>query len=435
MLSVIIATYNRLEKLERCISTFQRTHSGQIDYEIIVVLDGGPHVKETKAIADKYGAKFVHLAQNSGCGYANNAGIKASSSASDCVIVVNDDIWFEEASCLKLYSFLRADAHVGIVGARLLYPDGSVQHAGLDSRILHIGRNLPREHILACEDRAAIAVTSALMGLSCQLIHEVGGFDPRYRMGYEDIDICFRARTLGWFTHYLGSAFAFHDEGGTRGRSDELSLNKVWSDWNYSGHRTFFDTWSSSVHAFCYDSITFVVASDGQKNLNDSLLGISKQISTRDDVVVVGSDFNSKTEKLVDGFGRRFRYYCHPVPGASWPACLDFGLKQATGCYVTFLQEGDVYAEAAIDVIKKEIGKHPNIPLLFKVKRAGSFSWDSAAVSPGCAVPQMILVPNCPDFFGVWGLPESVDPALTFFQHTVSKWPEHALRLCPVCVA
>lgn len=435
MLSVIVATYNRLEKLERCISTFQSTHRGRIDYEVIVALDGGPYVKETKTIADKYGAKFVCLERNSGCGYANNAGIKASSEASDCVVVANDDIWFEEATCAKLHSFLKANDRIGIVGARLLYPDGSVQHAGLDSRILHIGRDLPREHELVREDRAAVAVTSALMGISRAALREIGGFDPRYHMGYEDIDICFRARDKGLFTHYLGSACAFHDEGGTRGRSDELSRNKAWSDWNCEGHDVFFDTWSSSAHVFCHDSITFVVAATGQATLNASLVSLSKQISSRDDVVIVDSGSNSETENLVSSFGRRFRYYRHPIAGSSWPFCLEFGRRLATGCYITFLQAGDTYEASAISLLKQKINKHPSSPMMFCVRRLGAASWNASGVSSGIALPQMVVVPNCPDFFGAWGAPATSDPTLTFVQNTVSKWPERALVLHPEYVA
>lgn len=414
MLSVVIATYNRLEKLERCIRTFCETHRGKLDYEVIVSLDGGPHVEETKAIAEKYSAKFVHLTTNSGCGHANNAGILAASAQSDCVAVVNDDVWFEEAACAKLCEILRGNQNIGIVSARLLYPDGTVQHAGLDARILHIGRGLPGDHPLAQESRDAVSVTSALMVFSRRLLDAARGFDVRYRMGYEDIDICFRARELGWLTHYCGSAWAFHDEGGTRGKSESLLNNKAWCTWDAEGRNIFFNTWSSSGESFCYDSVTFVVVSTGQPVLQVSLTALQKQMSSRDDVVVVDSSQSSEVPKIVEGFGSRFRYFACPY--GSPAEKLNLGLKHATGCSITFCVEGDVYAESSVQLIKNAIREHPLTPMLFKARRM---------LETGGVIPQMLLIPNCPDFIPAWNqtLDFDSEASAAFARDVASSWP------------
>lgn len=414
MISIVVATYDQVQKLDRCIRTLRETHRGDADYEVIVVLDGGPFVAETRAVAEKYGAKFVHLPENSGCGYANNAGIKAASPESSCVIVVNDDVWFEEAACFQIARFLEDNPRVGIVGARLLYPDGTVQHAGLDARILHIGRNLPRDHALVVDARIVVAVTSALMGISKRLLDEIVGFDPRYRMGYEDIDICFRARECLWLIHYIGSTWAFHDEGGTRGKSEELGANVVWSGWNGLGHKVFFDTWSSSQEVFCYDSVTFVVAATGKKLLADALQSIARQLSGRDEVVVVDSGENRETRALVDGLGQSFRYYAQPT--GSLAEQLNFGLKRASGCSIACLLEGDMYDDGALALIKQEIRRNPLKPMLFRVRRTAGLDR---------IVPQMILIPNCPDFTPAWNPAVDFDSeaAALFVSEVSAKYP------------
>lgn len=426
MISVVVATYNRLEKLDRCIRTFCEAHRGKLEYEIIVALDGGPDVEAMKAIAAKHSAKFVHLENNSGCGHANNAGIRAASNQSECVVVVNDDVWFEEAVCLKLCSILLENPHIGIVGARLLYPDGVVQHAGLDARILHIARGLPGASPLARENRDAVSVTSALMCISKKLLDIIHGFDERYRMGYEDIDICFKARELGWITHYCGDAWAFHDEGGTRGQADKLVDNKEWSEWNSSGHNIFFNTWSSSSEAFCYDSVTFVIETTGKSSLTDSLACISKQMSNRDEVVVVDSESNPETRRLVENFGFRFRYFEHPVESPA--SKFNFGLKHATGCSISFVREGDLYDADALKTLRLEIRRHPLKPMLFRVRRVSA---------PENVEPQMILIPNCPDFIPTWHHELCFDSEATavFVRELVARWPGNSLIKQDIVIA
>lgn len=419
-MSIIVPTYHGGEKLDRCLRTFCETHAGKIPYEIFTVLDAGPDVKGTAAIAEKYGATFIHLEKNSGCGYANNAGLRAASPSADCAIVMNDDIWFEEPTCLSIYKKLRSSPRMGVVGARLLYPDGTVQHAGFDARIVHVGRGLPGDHPLVLEDRPTIAVTSALMGISRKLLNVIKGFDERYRMGYEDVDLCFKARELGWDVHYCGPAWAYHDEGGTRGRVDKLMKNELWWGWNSSGHRIFFNTWSSSGEKFCHDSFTYVIQTAQLAGLEITLGNVAQQMSDRDEVLVVGPEDND-IKSLVDSFGWKFR---HLSCAAQTPeGRFVLGMNRAIGSYLVFLNAGEAYTEAAVAKMKKEVQRTPLVPILFRTSSTegkspqdlGNLDW---------VTPAAILLPNCPDLFGAWE-----GSTADFVAGTLAKWPPNSMQL------
>lgn len=424
--SIIVPTYDGGDKLERCLRTFCQTHFGKIAYEIITVLDAGPDTKGTAEIAKRYGAKFVNLEKNSGCCYSNNAGLHAASKSSDCVIVMNDDIWFEEATCVALYNKLAANPKVGIVGARLLYPDNTVQHAGFDARIVHVGRGFSRNHPSVCEDRPTVAVTSALMGISRRLLDVVHGFDARYRMGYEDVDLCFKARELGWSVHYCGSAWAYHDEGGTRGRVDKLVQNPLWWGWNSSGHNVFFDTWSSSKDQFCHDSFTYLIQTSGEDDLKATLDSVARQMSLRDEVIVIGpASYDS--ELLVQRYGYKFGYLT--CPDLTSESRFNLGMRQAVNSYLLFLNAGSSYLDGAVKSMKKEVRAAPLRPILFRTSCVDISPTEVVAFSADVAAP-MILMPNCPDLLGSWeSLPTGENSALAFVNSTLAKWPADSVAV------
>jgi hypothetical protein len=413
-----VPTYDGGAKLERCLKTFCETHLGKLAYEIITVFDAGPDAHGAEEIAKRYGAQFVNLEKNSGCCYANNAGLRAASKSSDCVIVMNDDIWFEEATCADLHNKLIANPKVGIVGVRLLYPDNTVQHAGFDARIVHVGRGLPRNHPLVCGDRPTVAVTSALMGISRGLLDVVHGFDERYRMGYEDVDLCFKARELGWSVQYCGSLWAYHDEGGTRGRVDKLIQNPLWWGWNSTGHNTFFDSWSSSKDMFCHDSFSYLIQASADDDLKLTLDSVSKQMALRDEVIVVGPvsyDF----ELLVKRYGFKFHYLvCHEdAPDSRF----NLGMHQASNSYLLFLNAGATYVDGAVNRMKQGVRSSPLRPILFRTACADGGG--VASVSSADVSAEMILVPNCPDLLGIWEhKPIVSSSALSFLSSTLAKW-------------
>ena len=119
---------------------------------------------------------------------------------------------------------MESDSEIGIVGAFLLYPDLTVQHAGFDlygSSYLplspaHIYLRYPANHPGVGVSREMDVVTGACLLITRELFNQVGGFDIGYMNSFEDVDLCLKARAIGKKVWFEASAVLFHDESVTR---------------------------------------------------------------------------------------------------------------------------------------------------------------------------------------------------------------------------
>jgi GT2 family glycosyltransferase len=162
----------------------------------------------------------------------NNAAVRAADAAGSYThyCFMNNDIVLETQDWLDrlVAHFSWPDA--GIVAARLHYPDGGIQHAGV---VLGLGG--PAGHAFQfCRERARVdrppdylgslnatrdfsAVTAALMLVSKPLFQMLNGFDESLAVGFNDTDFCLRAAARGWKSCYAGAVKAMHIEGASRG--------------------------------------------------------------------------------------------------------------------------------------------------------------------------------------------------------------------------
>ena len=138
-----------------------------------------------------------------------------------------------------------ADSHpqAGAVGARLLYPDGTVQHAGVvfgeDRNPHHIYAGFPGDHPAVMRSRRFQAVTAACMLVRRGTFESLGGFDPAFRNGHEDVDLCLRLGDCGQEVHYCAQSLVLHLESVSRGRrTAEAAANG----------RLYRDRWAAHIH-------------------------------------------------------------------------------------------------------------------------------------------------------------------------------------------
>lgn len=241
----VVPTYFGGERLDRCLRTLRECHKGWMNFEIVVSFDGGPNPESARQVASRNKARFVMSKRNEGFSRAVNRGIRAADPEADHVILVNDDVWFSMPAGKILALALERYPDSGIVGGLLLYPDGRIQHAGmegvLESRLR--GKEVCLE---AFEEREVRGVSGAFMGLSRRFLEQCGGFDERYTMAWEDLDLCLTARVLGWKVRYCGGAWAFHEEGGTRGgKPEEKEKHFAWAAWERLGRVRFEKKWGT----------------------------------------------------------------------------------------------------------------------------------------------------------------------------------------------
>jgi len=150
----------------------------------------------------------------------NNLG--ASAAKGEVLLFLNDDVEPLTGDWLDRMAAQAQRSEVGVVGAKLLYPSGAIQHAGIVIGIMdgaaHAGRYRKRVAHWGWLDltRNVSAVTGACLAVRRQVFEELGGFDARFAVNYNDVDFCLRAREAGYQVIYEAGAVLRHYEARTR---------------------------------------------------------------------------------------------------------------------------------------------------------------------------------------------------------------------------
>ncbi|MDA3802315.1 MAG: glycosyltransferase family 2 protein [Patescibacteria group bacterium] len=124
-LSIIIVNYNNLGKLANCLDSFSKSNLSDLQHEIIVVDNNSED--DLRLLSRVIDFKIINSEKNLGMGGGNNLGIKESKA--DIVLVLNPDTIVNGPAIKELYNYLKENKEVGLVGPKLLYPDGSLQYS------------------------------------------------------------------------------------------------------------------------------------------------------------------------------------------------------------------------------------------------------------------------------------------------------------------
>ncbi|HVU71347.1 MAG TPA: glycosyltransferase, partial [Mycobacteriales bacterium] len=216
--SIVIPVHNALELTQRCLG-FIANDPALTPFEVIVVDDASTD-GTAEWLATVKGVKVITNESNLGYTQAANVGIAASQG--EYVVLLNNDTsplpgWLDE-----LVALADGDERIGIVGARLLNPDGTLQEAGLtvgrDGAFHRYGSGGDPQLSTYQHVRDVDAVSGAAMLVRRTLLDVTDGFDERYAPAfYEDIDLCFAARANGYRVVYQPKAVVPHVGAATYG--------------------------------------------------------------------------------------------------------------------------------------------------------------------------------------------------------------------------
>jgi hypothetical protein len=204
--------------LQRCLQALQRSDAAQA--EVVVVAHECGAGGKLGQIAAAHGARTVPYSGQFHFGVMNALGVQHSSRPT--IVFLNDDV--EPIAPGWLGALLRPlrRQEVGIAGGLLLYPDGTVQHAGISvggrPYPSHAGRgqtSSPWWPWLRLT-REVAAVTGACLAIRRTVWDELDGFDRRFPINYNDVDLCLRARRAGYSVILESSALLYHREAQTR---------------------------------------------------------------------------------------------------------------------------------------------------------------------------------------------------------------------------
>ncbi|HEY2766939.1 MAG TPA: glycosyltransferase [Solirubrobacteraceae bacterium] len=235
---IVVPSYRDAERVATLAASIRRTvPAGMVRIIVADDASGPEHVAALRAIE---GIEVVAGEENRGFAANVNRGLRASDPGRD-VVVLNSDTearpgWL---ACLQ-YAAVRGD-DVGVVGARLLYPDGRIQFGGTVRNLGapewfdHRYRFKPEDWGPAGISGAVLAVTGACMYITRAALECVGVMDERYPMAYEDVDWCLRAWCAGYRVMYFPVATLYHHESVTRGTEvgerERASQRLFWEEW------------------------------------------------------------------------------------------------------------------------------------------------------------------------------------------------------------
>lgn len=226
-LSLVIPTRNQLPLLRQCLESVAK--SSYPDYEIVVINNGSDD-PQTLAYLDTLRGRANHkVIDDAGpFNYArlNNDAVRQTSG--EILVFLNNDIEAIGTDWLDELVSHAVQPDIGPVGARLWFPNETLQHGGVVLGIFNIashahyglGRGDPGYFGRAVLAQNMQAVTGACLAIRRRLFDDLGGFDERLEVSLNDVDLCLRAGKMGFRTVWTPYAELYHHESATRGRDN-----------------------------------------------------------------------------------------------------------------------------------------------------------------------------------------------------------------------
>jgi len=224
LVSIIVPTRNGRRLLERCVTALRRT--ADTPFELLVV-DNQSDDAETLAYLTELEAhsdvRLLRFDRPFNFSAVNN--FAAAHAGGDILMLLNNDVEAIEPGWLSEMVGHALRPEVGAVGAKLYYPDGRIQHAGivlgLGKLAGHGNRGLIEPDPMAGSRTDAVqnvsAVTAACLVIRAEVYHIVGGLDEALPIAYNDVDLCLRLRQRGYRIVWTPYAQLYHRESATRG--------------------------------------------------------------------------------------------------------------------------------------------------------------------------------------------------------------------------
>jgi GT2 family glycosyltransferase len=229
MISAIVVNHNGEATLDRCLHSLDRA-----DAETLLV-DNNSHDGSLTLVRERF-PEVVLMPQARNLGFAAANNLAAERAAGDNLLLLNSDAWLQPDALDRLITYLDQHPRVGLVAPRLHYPDGRRQFSwsparGIVGEAIQKVRNRfePRSWVHGSTARMLSRLvgrrwfTAACVLVRAEAWRSVGGFDERFFMYFEDVDLCVRLEKAGWRLAEEPRAAACHVGGVAIGkRVDDL---------------------------------------------------------------------------------------------------------------------------------------------------------------------------------------------------------------------
>jgi GT2 family glycosyltransferase len=270
-LSIIVVNWNSKEYLRKCLaSAFAQTEG--LEFETIVI-DAGSHDGCEKMLEEFYpGVRFIQTERNLGFAKANNLAFEISSGR--CVLFLNPDTELQGPAADVLYHSLQALPEAGVIGAKLLNSDGTLQTSCIKAFPNLLNQFIEAEALRKIFPRARLwgmrplfensetavevdVVSGACMIMRRTVFERIGGFTSRYFMYSEDVDLCLKTKKAGLKNYYVPGAVVLHHGGGCTSENTPSTFSSVMA---VESRWRFFVSTKSNWYGWSYRVLTGLVS-------------------------------------------------------------------------------------------------------------------------------------------------------------------------------
>jgi len=245
LVSIIILTKDKAEYLKRLIDSIEKKTSYK-NYEILIV-DHESKENNTIMLLNSYSTKpnFKIIKYNSEFNFSKMNNLAVKEAKGTYLVFLNNDIEIIENNWIERMLYYSEQNNIGIVGAKLLYPDETVQHGGIAVGIYsttgHFQRGISKSdpgYMNTCKyPREILAVTGACMMISKVKFNLIGKFNEDFKVIFNDVDLSLKSFEYGLTNIIIGNLSFIHYEGITRGintstsEKDKDSIKLFWNKW------------------------------------------------------------------------------------------------------------------------------------------------------------------------------------------------------------
>ncbi len=238
--SIIVPVYNQFEYTYQCLKSIKE-QSGDVSYEIIIADDCSTDItSQIKKIAG--GIRVIRNKEN--LRFLKNCNNAAKHAKGEFILFLNNDTQVQENWLNPLIKIMRDDEKAGMVGSKLIYPDGWLQEAGgivwNDASAWNYGNRKNPDDPEFNYVRETDYISGAAIMIRTSLWKEIGGFDERFAPAYyEDTDLAFEVRKHGFKVIYQPLSVVVHFEGISNG----TDVNEGQKAYQVENCKKFFEKW------------------------------------------------------------------------------------------------------------------------------------------------------------------------------------------------
>ncbi len=211
--AIYVLNWNGRFLLESCLPPLINQTYPNVE---IVVVDNGSDDDSISFVRENF-PQVTLICHAENLGFSNGHNIALAQQSADYFILLNNDVIAEPTCVESLIRPLRTDPKIGIVGGKLLFPNGKIQHIGAE---LSYPQAFSHHHHAHEPDEGQLTamrdvdyVTGAAVAFSRQLWQEIGGFDTQFSPYYfEEVDLCYRIRAAGYRVVVVADLLGIHDE-------------------------------------------------------------------------------------------------------------------------------------------------------------------------------------------------------------------------------